>query len=667
MTAFSPERRKGEQTHGVIPSERGHSKSVGCSGTEDGWKGLLRPGTGLCVLALMAFVAVMPAAPAAAKAKRHETKCRAGYVRRVVRIPKRRHGHPVRSHGKIVYERVRRCVKASKPKRRPTPVPPTPVPPSGPTSPVTPPIPPSGGPPPPPPPPQSPVNVSLPTISGTAIEGSTLTASHGTWGNSPTSFAYQWQDCASNGCSGIPGATKSTYTLQLSDVLDTVQVVVTATNAGGSASAVSRPTGVVMHSGDPVVVAVGDIACPAGDRTNNCEQQQTAALAASQKPDDVLALGDNQYNHGAFSEYESAGAYNDTWGVFDPIVHPVPGNHEYDTSGAAGYFQYFGDNGVTTGAPGGYYSFNIGTWHVIALNSDCTDSGCSDSVAGTTSSAQLAWLQADLAANRRQCVLAYWHHPLFSSGNLGDSPGVAPLWTALYNAHADVVLNGHDHVYERFTQQDPNGNATTGGIREFVAGTGGENLFQLSSPPATLQAWDNKDFGVLVLTLHASSYDWKFVNTSGAVVDSGSTACHGSGGSAIASSPRTIAAIAARDVASAHIAAQDRREPRLVFGALPLHSSLSAAMRRGLRVAVHCSRGCDVGVTVWLRVRDRLRRIGRFWETESQIPAPYSEIVLRLPAAALEHLTRAKLVLRLTAIDAAEHHRVVTTGLSLGR
>lgn len=620
------------------------------------------------MLAVLAFVAVMAAAPASAKAKRHEIKCRAGYVRRVVRIPKRRHGHPVRIHGKIVYERVQRCVKAKKPKRGPTPVTPTPVPPSGPTSPGTPPIPPSGGPPPPPPPaPKPPVNIALPTVSGTAVQGSTLTASQGTWGNSPTRFAYQWQDCASNGCTSIPGATNPTYTLQLSDVLDTVDVVVTATNANGAASAVSPRTGVIMRSGDPVVVAVGDIACPAGDRTNSCRQQQTAALAASQKPDDVLALGDNQYNHGAFSEYESAGAYNDTWGMFNPIVHPVPGNHEYDTSGAAGYFQYFGDNGVTTGAPGGYYSFNIGSWHVIALNSDCTDSGCSDSVAGTTSSAQVAWLQADLAANKSQCVLAYWHHPLFSSGNLGDSPGVAPLWTALYNAHADVVLNGHDHVYERFVQQDPNGNATTGGIREFVAGTGGESLFALSNPPATLQAWDDKDFGVLALTLHASSYDWKFENTSGAVVDSGSTACHGSGGgSAIASAPRAIAAAAARDIATADVATRDRRQPQLVFGALPLRTSLTAAISRGLRVAVHCSRGCDVVVTVSLRVRGRLRRIARLPKTESQVSKPYSEIVLRLPAAPLEHLRQAKLDLRFAAIDAADHHRVVTRTVSLG-
>jgi hypothetical protein len=416
------------------------------------------------------------------------------------------------------------------------------------------------------------------------------------------------------------------------------------------------------------VVAVGDIACPAGDRTDSCTQQQTASLAASQKPDDVLALGDNQYNSGAFSEYESAGAYNATWGVFNPIVHPVPGNHEYDTAGAAGYFKYFGDNGVTVGAPEGYYSFNIGTWHVIALNSDCSDSGCADSVAGTTSAAQVAWLQSDLAANRSQCVLAYWHHPLFSSGNLGDSPGVAPLWTALYNAHADVVLNGHDHVYERFAQQDPNGNATPNGIREFVAGTGGESLFTLSNPPQTLQAWDDKDFGVLVLTLHAASYDWAFKNISGAVIDSGSAGCHGSsGGSYAASGPRAISAAAARDIAVADVPARDRREPQLAFDARPLRSSLPAAERRGLGVTVYCSRGCDVGVTASLRVRGWLRRIASFLETESQIPTADSKIVLRLPAGPLRHLDRATLVLRFVAHDAAEHRRVVTKVVSLRR
>jgi hypothetical protein len=404
------------------------------------------------------------------------------------------------------------------------------------------------------------------------------------------------------------------------------------------------------------VVAVGDIACPAGDTTHACQQQQTATLAANQHPNDVLPLGDTQYDSGLFSEFESAGAYNATWGLFNPIVHPVPGNHEYDTSGAAGYFQYFG---AAANPPNGNYSFNIGAWHVIALNSDCSNSGCSDSVAGTTTSAQLSWLQSDLAANRSACTLAYWHHPLFSDGDIGDSPGVAPLWTALYNAHADVVLNGHDHLYERYAQQDPNGNATPNGIAEFVVGTGGESLTTLdSSPHATLLARDNSDFGVLVLTLNPNSYDWAFKNTSGTVIDSGSTACHGSGTEAVGHA-------AARHVGAPR--AVGLGGPKLLFDARPLRSSLTAVARRGLPVAVHCSRGCDVSVTASLRRGNRLQRIGVFRETESEIPRPYSQILLRLPARRLQGLRHATLVLRFAAIDAAEHHRVVTRIVALKR
>ena len=624
------------------------------------------------MLAALACAALVYAVPSQAKAQHRPVRCKAGYVRRVVRVPKRRHGHVVRSHGKIVYAHVQRCVKEKKHKSKPPPAKPVPVPTPVPTVPTPVPTVPSTPlpiqpPPIQPPAPRPPVNTGLPTVSGNATQGSTLSASPGTWSNEPTGFGYQWRDCTIGGCTSIPSATSASYTLQSSDVLDSVDVVVTASNVAGSASAVSKPTGVITHSGDPVVVAVGDIACPAGDQTNSCKQQQTASLAAEQNPDDVLVLGDNQYNHGLFSEYESAGAYNDTWGVFDPIVHPVTGNHEYDTSGAAGYFQYFGDNGVTTGSPGGYYSFNVGSWHIIALNSDCSASGCSDSVAGTTSSAQVTWLQSDLAANRSPCVLAFWHHPLFSAGDIGDSPGVAPLWTALYSAHADVVLGGHDHLYERYAQIDPNGAATANGIREFVVGSGGENLVHLTNPQPTMQASDDTDFGVLVLTLHAGSYDWAFKNTSGVAIDSGSTACHGTGaGSAGPAAPRDIAA-AARDIAAADVASRDRRQPHLMFGAVPLRSSLRAALTRGLHVAVHCSRGCDVGVTVSLRVRGRLRRIARFWETESQIPEPYSEIVLRLPQAPLEHLSSVMLALRFAAVDAAEHHRTVIRTVRLGR
>ena len=603
------------------------------------------------------------AAPSQAATKHHALKCRAGYVRHTVRAPVRKHGRIVRKRGKIVYRRVQRCVKVTKPKPNPkptttTPTAPTPRPPvvPPPSTPTT----PSPPPPPPPPSPSPPANTVRPAIGGTTKQGGTLSASQGTWINSPTSYGYQWQDCSSNVCTNIPNATSSMYTLQSSDVFHSVVAIVTARNSAGSASASSNPTAVITHAGDPVVVAVGDIACPAGETTNstNCQQAATATLAANQNPDDILPLGDNQYNSGLLSEFQGQGAYNTTWGVFNPIVHPVPGNHEYDTSGAGGYFQYFG---AAANPPNGNYSFNIGAWHVIALNSDCSGTtSCSDSVAGNTTSAQVSWLQSDLAAHPAACTLAYWHHPLFSDGDIGDSPGVAPLWSALYNAHADVVLNGHDHLYERYAQQDPSGTATPSGIREFVVGTGGENLVSLDSDPhATLQAHDDTDFGVLKLTLHASSYDWAYVNTDGTTIDSGTTACHGSGTGATAS--------AARDIAAADVPALLRREPKLVFDARPLASSLTAAVRRGLPVAIHCSRGCDVAVTASLRLGRHVRRIASFYETESQITKPYSDILLRLPARRLQGRGRVTLVLRFAALDAAGHHRTVTRIVALRR
>ena len=296
---------------------------------------------------------------------------------------------------------------------------------------------------------------------------------------------------------------------------------------------------VAAASHDPVVVAVGDIACAPGDTSNSCEQSLTANLASAQHPDAVLPLGDNQYNSGLLSEYTGAGAYGATWGIFNSIAHPTPGNHEYTASStAAGYFGYFGAavGGSTPSAP--YYSYNLGTWHIVSLDSSCSDSGCGDVVAGETSAAQTAWLQSDLAAHPAACTLAYWHHPRFSASWTNDSPGTGPLFSALYNAHADVVVSGHDHVYERYAQQDPTAGATTSGVREFVSGTGGENLFNQVTTPANLQVFDQNDFGVLVLTLHATSYDWAFKRLNGTVVDSGTTACHGSTGSASARAAR---------------------------------------------------------------------------------------------------------------------------------
>ena len=507
-----------------------------------------------------------------------------------------------------------------------------------------------------------PSSTALPTISGTPQQGQTLTTTNGAWaGSTPLSFAYQWLRCDTSGsnCAAIGTATGSGYTLQSADVGFTIRAVVTASNAAGSSSATSAPTAVIgVMSHDPVVVAEGDIACAPGDTSDDCEQSLTASLAAAQHPDAVLLLGDNQYNSGLLSEYTGAGAYGATWGIFNPIVFPDPGNHEYTASPvAAGYFSYFSSalHGSSASAP--YYSFNLGSWHIVSLDSSCSDSGCSDVVRGETSSAQTSWLQADLAAHPAACTLAYWHHPRFSGSWTNDSPGTGPLFSALYNAHADVVLSGHDHVYERYAQQDPNGAATTAGVRQFVVGTGGESLFTMLTKPANLQVSDQNDFGVMVLTLHASSYDWVFKRLNGTVVDSGTTACHGSG----------TGSLAARAVRDARPWPVGPTGPALQFDVRPQPATVARAERSGLAVAIHLSRAADISVTV-SRVRARhLTRIGRFYETESQIPSPYSRILLRLPARRLKGTGSVTLVVRFVAVDAADHQRALIRSVVLRR
>jgi hypothetical protein len=635
---------------------------------------------GLELAAVIICTGLLSAMAAQAKPRHHPVRCKVGYVRRAVWVPVRRHGHIVRRHGHIVRVKVVRCVK---PKPRPNPQPSSP--PGSPTTPTSPspvtttttttPSPTTtttsvttttttttATTPPPPPPP---VNTALPKISGTPGEGKTLTASTGTWTNHPTSYSYQWERCDADGvgCQNISGQTRSTYLAGTADVSSTLRVSVRADNGTASAPATSPPTGVVAATtGDPVVVAVGDIAGPPG--CAGCEQAATATLAQGFHPASVLVLGDNQYEsktgNDGYSDF--LGSYDLTWGQdFNSIVHPVPGNHEYLTSGAAGYFQYFGDNGVTTGSPGGYYSFNLGNWHIDALNSNCTDSGCGDALDGGTTSAQLTWLNTDLANERATnpdaCVLAMWHHPLFSAGWTSGVPNVAPLYDALYNAHADVVLNGHDHLYERFAQLDGSGNATTAGVREFVVGTGGESLngFKFARP-ATLQASDTSAFGVLVLTLHASSYAWKFVTTGGTTIDSGTGACHGAGaGAAIVGG--------ARHAPPAGVARLAERP--LTFDATPLGSSLRAVRRRGLMVAVLASRAVDVRVTAWLRRAHRLTRVGTFYETESQITEPHSLIRLSFRGRGGQGMRAGTLILRFAAEDGAGHRRTVTRTVRL--
>jgi hypothetical protein len=285
---------------------------------------------------------------------------------------------------------------------------------------------------------------------------------------------------------------------------------------------------------DPVIAAAGDISCdPASPAYNgglgtstDCRQAHTADLLAGAAA--VLPLGDNQYGCGGLAAYEQS--YDPTWGRFKAVTHPVPGNHEYQTTGgtdcgtgAAGYFTYFGQ---AAGVPGqGYYSYDIGSWHLVALNSECAYAGgCGPG------SPEETWLRADLAGHPSACTLAYWHRPRFASDATGGDPTYDAFWQDLYAAHADLVLGGHDHWYERFALQAPNGQADPAGIRQLVVGTGGAS-FRLpdGAPLANSERLlaGTTAFGVLRLTLHAGSYDWQFVPEAGKTYnDSGTGTCH---------------------------------------------------------------------------------------------------------------------------------------------
>jgi acid phosphatase type 7 len=265
---------------------------------------------------------------------------------------------------------------------------------------------------------------------------------------------------------------------------------------------------------DPVLVGAGDIAdcASSGD-------EATAKLLADVSGT-VYTLGDNAYESGAPSEFSEC--YEPTWGRHKARTRPSVGNHEYLTQEASGYFDYFGE---AAGDPNkGYYSYNLGGWHVVVLNSQCWQVLRCDPY-----SPMIDWLEQDLASSPLPCTLAYWHNPLFSSGYHGNNPSMKPAWEALYAADAEVVLSGHDHDYERFAPQSPSGAADDGrGIRQFVVGTGGRELRPFRTTiEANSEVRNANTFGVLKLTLHPSSYEWKFVPVAGeSFTDSGTSDCH---------------------------------------------------------------------------------------------------------------------------------------------
>ncbi len=357
----------------------------------------------------------------------------------------------------------------------------------------------------------------------------------------------------------VEPATEWSSTSGLGTYLDTVKRVLGVTAAPPpppTTTTVTTTTVPTSSTGDPVVAAAGDIACNASSSTfnggsgtkSNCRQKWTSdLLAGMQNLKAVLPLGDVQYECGDAADF--AASYDPSWGRFKSITHWATGNHEYgrscgrnDNLVANSYF------GVTN--PKGWYSYNVGTWHMIVLNSECNYGTGSDAVGGCQAgSAQETWLRQDLAAHPNQCTLAYWHEPRFSSGQHGDATQMSVLWNDLATAHADVVLSGHNHDYERFepigatpSPGTTTGSTTTGtpvfqdpvldpaGIREFVVGTGGKNHYGFGTQPAMKGevVRDASTYGVLKLTLHPTSYDWQFVNDpgSGTFTDAGSGSCH---------------------------------------------------------------------------------------------------------------------------------------------
>jgi hypothetical protein len=264
------------------------------------------------------------------------------------------------------------------------------------------------------------------------------------------------------------------------------------------------PAETATTSSTVTLVGAGDISSCSND------YDEATAKLLDKIPGTVFAAGDNVYSAGTYKQY--TGCYAPTWGRHKARTKPIPGNHEYKTPSAAGYFQYFKNTPA-------YYVYKLGAWRIYALNSEIDVS---------STSPQVKWLKADLAAHPSDCVLAYWHQPRWSSGQKhGSNKTYQTLWRVLYNARAEIVINGHEHHYERFAPMNASGTAVKEGLREFVVGTGGKDLYPFADALPTSRARNSSAHGVLKLTLRAGGYDWKFVPIAGQTfTDSGSGVCH---------------------------------------------------------------------------------------------------------------------------------------------
>ena len=335
-----------------------------------------------------------------------------------------------------------------------------------------------------------------------------------TTNSSPWSYDIAWGDGESS--SGTKSSISPITGTHMYAAEGNYHVAVTVTNQQGG----SGDASFTVSATAPVILAAGDI----GDCLRRGDD--STAMLLDTLAGVVVPLGDDAYDNGTLDEYNRC--YDPTWGRQKSRTRPMPGNHDYITAGAPGYFGYFG---AAAGDPAkGYYSYTLGSWFVIVLNT-----GTDRPLNYEAGSPQEQWLRSELASHSQACVLAMWHHPRFSTVLGRDSITwyTQPIWDALYEYGADLVLNGHDHAYQRFAPQRPDGTADAAhGIRQIAVGTGGgETLYDFADPaPAgsNIEIRNNRTHGVLKLTLRSGGYDWKFVPASGATfTDSGSGTCHG--------------------------------------------------------------------------------------------------------------------------------------------
>jgi len=308
---------------------------------------------------------------------------------------------------------------------------------------------------------------------------------------------------------GLTASTTYTYAVTASDA---------AKNESGKSPSASATTQAAPATQTYTLIGAGDIASAATNSGAESTAKLLDAAVAADSDTIMFTAGDNVHPSGSASEYSTY--YDPTWGRHKARTRPSPGNHDYETSGASGYFNYFCPNSANCSFPGGskqpYYSYDLGNWHVVSLNSE------------QINSSQLTWLRNDLATHSDSCILAYWHKPRFTSGIAeGNKSEVQPFWDALYAVRADVVVSGHEHSYERFAKMSASGSADPNGIRQFVVGTGGaaSHGFGSARPNSEVRLTNIK--GVIKFTLRDKSYDWTFVpSTSTSAGDSGSAICN---------------------------------------------------------------------------------------------------------------------------------------------